>query len=222
MRLALISDTHGWLPNYCPLGVDAVIHAGDIGPDGRMIEWWKEDFVPWAEQVKVPIYATFGNHDFKQPPVDLVPDNVQLIVDTKVEIDGLKVWFSPWVTNLPRWAWNLSEDEAKTKYATIPTDIDILVSHAPPFGVGDSLRESATKYGLTPDTRVGGTALREWLESSRKTRLLQGYSDYPLVICGHIHEDRGIHVHNNLVVINVASVDGSYQPQRDRWTLLEV
>ena len=63
MRLALISDTHGMLPEDIP-DCDAIIHAGDIGPDRNTHQWWDETFRPWAVKAGVPIYATFGNHDF--------------------------------------------------------------------------------------------------------------------------------------------------------------
>jgi hypothetical protein len=32
MQVALISDTHGWLPEI-PAEAEVILHAGDIGPD---------------------------------------------------------------------------------------------------------------------------------------------------------------------------------------------
>jgi Icc-related predicted phosphoesterase len=202
MRLALISDTHGNLPVNFPNGIDAVIHAGDLGPDARPREWWESTFRLWAARANVPIYATFGNHDREWPPLASTPSNLEIIVDDVVDIGGKKVWFTPWVTNLPNWAWNATEDVLKDRYALIPDDIDILVSHAPPYGYTDHL----DVYG-----RVGGKALAERLQDIK-----------PLVICGHIHEGRGLCVKDGLTVLNVASLDGSYEPYPDRWTILEI
>lgn len=212
MTLALISDTHGMLPDP-PEDCDAIIHAGDLGPDRHPQQWWEGPFPLWAETVGVPIYATFGNHDFFWPPLAICPHNFSLIVDDQVDIGGKKVWFSPWVQNLPRWAWNLPNEEAAAHYARIPDDTDLIVSHAPPFGYGDSLRNSALKYGLPRDMRVGSPQLRDRL------RELPGVS----VICGHIHEDRGTFTTDEgNFVHNVASVDGDYNPYPSRWLYLEI
>ena len=100
---------------------------------------------------------------------------------------------------------------AQKCYAAIPDDIDILVSHAPPSGYGDCLKESALKYGLERNTRVGSPELAARLES---------FEDI-FVICGHIHEDRGRFIAQHNIVYNVSSVDGDYIPYPNRWTMLE-
>ena len=217
MRIALISDTHGNLPSI-PEDVDAVIHAGDICPDaptgGRtQEEWLASTFAEWCATSAVPIYATWGNHDFTQRLTRAWEDNlrpsVYIIVDAWVPITGRKVWFSPWVPNLPMWAWNLSERALATKASNIPDDIDIIVSHGPPYGCGDALYD-------TGHNRVGSHALRH--------RIGQ-LPNLTHVICGHIHEDRGTHIihdDHDITVLNVASVDGNYDPYTPRWTFLEL
>ena len=219
MRLALISDTHGMLPTSFPPDIDAIIHAGDIGPD-REYDWYGVEFARWCARANVPVYFTWGNHDFIGQRVewqdqrdflyDLAP-NARECKDEAVSIGGKKFWFSPWVTNLPTWAFNLTPEQAMAKHAQIPDDVDFIVSHAPPYGAGDSLRASAIKYGLPNNERVGDIALGI---VARKIKAP--------IICGHIHEDRGITLRDGLHVINVASVNGLYRPQPDRWTLLEI
>ncbi len=56
MKIGLISDTHGTLPAEVFQvfeGVDAIVHAGDIGVEDIIIEL----------QVLAPVYAVFGNVD---------------------------------------------------------------------------------------------------------------------------------------------------------------
>lgn len=56
MRLGLISDTHGFLdPQVAGLfqGVDAILHAGDIGAPGLLLEL----------EALAPVTAVLGNND---------------------------------------------------------------------------------------------------------------------------------------------------------------
>ncbi|MDQ7065169.1 MAG: metallophosphoesterase [candidate division KSB1 bacterium] len=59
MKIGLISDTHGSLPAevfQVFKGVDAIVHAGDIGAEDIIVEL----------QVLAPVYAVYGNvDDFK-------------------------------------------------------------------------------------------------------------------------------------------------------------
>ena len=94
MTLALISDTHGLLPPVEAFeGADAIIHAGDIGPDGDVSQWIHERYIPWANALPCPLYATLGNHDFPQKWHVEIP---HLIVDDFKVIGDHTVWFSPW------------------------------------------------------------------------------------------------------------------------------
>jgi Icc-related predicted phosphoesterase len=221
MVVALTSDWHGMLPDEIP-ECDAMIVAGDICPDFidpmQQPRWLMNEFPDWVREhipITIPIYATWGNHDWTQELTreteEYWPTNIKMIVDDWHPINGRKVWFSPWCQNLPRWAWNLSDEAATKAYARIPPDIDIIVSHAPPFGAGDSLHWSATKYGLPKGTRVGSKELAARIKELSQLRM---------VICGHIHEDRGVHL-GDVEVFNVASVDGGYTPHDNRFVVVE-
>lgn len=231
MRIAAISDIHGRIRDLeCPEGVDVIIIAGDICPDfpndpvNLQAKWLKTKFAAMLHDFVesnpyVTIYMTWGNHDWTQAMLreieDSWPANVYCVVDAWVPIGGKKVWFSPWVQKLGGWAWNQSDTKAFERYSKIPDDIDIIVSHAPPYGAGDSIAASRFKYGLIsePNDHIGSWELSFW---ARKNKNLQ------LIICGHIHEDRGTHQLEHIKVVNVASVDEAYERYPERWTILEI
>lgn len=215
MRIALMSDTHGILPPYQWFHtnkIDAVIHAGDIGPDHRVSDWCYEIFSPWLRRLNRPFYATFGNHDFsEQWPNEigsLFPDNdSRIIVNGSVEIDGKRVWFSPWTPKFFDWAWMKTEKELWKYYNSIPDDVDVMVSHGPPHMIGDQTSERWTGE----KEHVGSRSLNKWLTS---------HASPSIVICGHIHHGRGVYrtqmgwedYPKDLTLYNCALLDDWYQP----------
>jgi len=211
MKAALISDTHGMLPDPSKFEeADFIIHAGDIGPDRwkgnrAVFPWYQEEFAEWARAFYTkPIYLTWGNHDFigerVQPDTidEAMPDNVQFLVDKQIEIEGKKVWFSPWSNLFGNWAFMKGENDLKEKYfKEIPDDTQVIVSHGPPYGLGDKI------YWDGRDQHVGSRSLLAFMD--RSTQL-------ELVICGHIHEARGLYKDEGIDVRNVSLVDEKYQP----------
>ena len=205
MNLALISDTHGMLPSI-PRDAEAVIHAGDIGVDRDPINWFRDVMYPWARKVRKPIYATFGNHDRigeRHAVPSGQPDNLNLIVDQAFMINMVKFWFSPWSPRFFDWAFMADEETLAKKYALIPEDTNVIVSHTPPFGAGDV---------TTMKLRTGSTAL-----AARMMQLPQ----LELVVCGHIHEAHGEYELNGVRVLNVSHVDEMYRPKH-KPTIVEI
>ncbi len=218
MRVGLISDTHGYLPEPPP-NIDCIIHAGDVAQDYNPMNWWINRFAPWASEVKKPIYMTFGNHDTimeysasREEIKSCLPSNVKMIVDDYEMIGGKKVWFSPWSPRYDSWGWMADEEELANWYTKIPDDTQVIISHSPPYGVADQLIDSALKYGLDRGHNVGSKALR-----SRIHELKQLES----VVCGHIHEARGSYKLGNIDVFNVCAVDVEYQLRDDLYVIVE-
>ena len=210
MKVALISDSHGMLPPVAQFsGADFVLHAGDIGPDVEPLEWFSEVFCPWAEELGIPIYMTWGNHDFIGERFDIklnLPSNVSIHVDEQVEIAGKKVWFSPWSNLFGDWAFMKPESGLAKVYAQIPDDTDVIVSHGPPQGLGDEI------FWDGGYQHVGSKNLLARLKSLPKVSL---------VVCGHIHEARGYYglderevaENDELIdVWNASLVNQRYQP----------
>lgn len=136
-----------------------------------------------------------GNHDFlfeydPRTARRLLPDDVTYLCDSAASIDGLRFWGSPWQPWYFDWAFNLQRGpEIRAKWDLIPDDIDILVTHGPPAGIGD-----VTHSGES----VGCVDLLAAIERVRPQ----------LAVCGHIHESYG--VHGSLV--NAAICDVHYRP----------
>ena len=194
IEVGLTSDTHGRLPIVHD--VDAILHAGDIGPDVHAVEWFRDQLYPWAARFGKPIYATFGNHDFigerHQVPHG-APSNLHFVVDEERDVFGVKVWFSPWSPTFFDWAFMEDDDVLAGKYARIPEHIEVLVTHGPPFGAGDLNLQS---------TRCGSAALANRIAELPHLRL---------VVCGHIHEAFGDYRLGDVDVYNVSLVDVWYR-----------
>lgn len=195
MKLALLSDTHGFTPDLPP-GMDAIIHAGDIAVDRGVDRNYADEIYPWAEEAGVPIYATFGNHDLMWPPTG-APDNLRFAVDESVTIGGIKFWFSPWSNLFGNWNWMRTEEGLAERYALIPDDTEVIVSHGPPKGYGDRI------YWDNRYQRVGSQSLLDRIDALPNLKL---------VVCGHIHEAFGEYQAGNVRVLNVSHVDDQYRP----------
>lgn len=211
IRLALISDTHGMLPDPKLLdGADYVLHAGDIGPDRGVGQWIPFAWQHWcdviADEHDAEVLATLGNHDFpdKWGGANNIFVNQQLVLHDEDTDESVNLWFSPWSPRFFDWAWMKTEEDLAVEYAKIPTDTDILISHTPPFGLCDNTLRGE---------RVGSRALRQRLEELPNLKH---------VVCGHIHEGRGKATLDNIIIHNVACVDEYYKPRTPLVTWLEV
>jgi predicted phosphohydrolase len=89
-------------------------------------------------------------------------------------INFLKPRGFPWRPNLLNGAFNLPRGAAlREKWALIPTDTDVLITHGPPLGIGD-LTHGKVNAGC-----------RDLLERVREVKPR-------LHLFGHIHEGRGV------------------------------
>jgi len=154
MKIIVISDSHGYLPEIDEC--DLFIHAGDICPatnhQKRYQKYWlKDHFNPWLDVVPAR-HKVFiaGNHDiiFETWKESLPEFHAHYLENSFVEIEGLKIWGSPWSPFFCNWAFNFPESDrndgiiAKACWDKIPDDIDLLVTHGPAYGYGD-----LTTYG---------------------------------------------------------------------------
>lgn len=222
MKIIATSDFHGMLPpveDVTPC--DVLVIAGDIAPDhpaGKreryalddngasfQADWLQEEFQPWLDslggQVR-HVLAVWGNHDFVGEPnrFGVEPpalEGITLLNDESIVIDGVKFHGTPWVPGLPRWAFYGSEEFLKARAESIPSDVDVLISHGPPYGTADFV---APQFG---SLSVGDRAMAGTLGSLYSPQVF---------ICGHIHEQYGTHEHNGVYVANVSYVDENYVP----------
>ncbi len=218
MKVALISDTHGI--HMPPIAEDTefIIHAGDIAPDsvfsGQSKEaaiaqqeaWFAKEFNIWrADNGDIPLYGTWGNHDFYGERIRNYNHNgCHLATNRTLEVGGLKTWFSPWVSPIgkePRWAFEVPANANPWK--DIPDDTQVLVTHGPLWGLGDLIIAAHTNWERY--LNVGSKLLLERCLELQHLRL---------VVCGHIHEARGLYANDKVgaPIFNVAVLSERYTP----------
>lgn len=209
MIAAAVSDLHGYLPVPDPIdGVNTLIVAGDVSPisfdrDHSLVMLWLDtNFRDWLESLHEAgfehIVGIAGNHDFSfwHHPEEI--EGLDLpwtyLKDSSAEIDGLKFYGLPWVSNLKYWAFYQPEEGLQQMFGAIPEDTDIIIAHSPPPGYGD-----------------GGHP--EWC-SPAFSAAIERVNPWAYV-CGHIHEGYGIYQVPDLrtTVYNVSFVDEVYLPQ---------
>jgi Icc-related predicted phosphoesterase len=203
-KITFISDTHAkhqHVTKDLP-GGDILIHCGDISNRGFMTEI--KNFLEWFDGVKGYEHKVFiaGNHDFgfqdnPKECIELLKNypNVTYLEDNSVIIDGIKIYGSPWQPRFYNWAFNVERGEAiAKKWEKIPTDVDILITHGPVFGILD---QTYTKQ------RVGCEELyKKVVEIKPKIHA-----------CGHIHYARHIKQVEDVVYINACCLGEEYMYQ---------
>ncbi len=114
-------------------------------------------------------------------------------------IDGVRFYGSPWQPWFYDWAFNLERGpEIRAKWDLIPEGIDVLITHGPPYGIGDLI------------ARSDNAGCQDLLEVVEKIK--------PKVhVFGHIHEDYGITSNGVTTYINASSCGQLCQPSISRW-----
>ena len=197
MKIVTIADTHG-LHKYIrkmPKG-DMIIHPGDVSNVGK--QYQVQEFVDWFTKLdfKYKIIIA-GNHDFFFQQVadftikEVLGDGIIYLQDSMVEIDGIKIYGSPWTPTFYDWAFmrDRGEQIAK-KWELIPEGMDIVITHGPPMGILDYCR----------DGHVGCYDLFKRIEIVKPK----------YHIFGHIHEGYGKIKLDKTTFINSSVLDGAY------------
>jgi Icc-related predicted phosphoesterase len=226
------ADLHGNLIWDVPSDASALLLAGDICPDfggsvdHRQRNWLDTEFRNWLEWLTldhdVEVVATWGNHDYVGQKPFLVPDLPwTVLVDSEHTLKtGERVWGTPWVPNLPRWAFYGDKRRLQMRAELIPDGLDVLMTHGPPFLHGDFIPSSprqVEKYGNYHGEHVGDPTLNLAIRRAHPR----------VTICGHIHEARGSYIMPNdssqgpwHKIENVAAVDIMYDLVPDPWVKL--
>jgi len=212
--ICAISDLHGNLPRVLP-DADILLIAGDICPatqQRQQGQWISSNLIPWMQiQPFKHIVFCAGNHDcfFEELMIidkenafrKSLPKDIHYLRDSLVEINGIKIWGSPWSKIFYDWAFMRSEEDLDKIYSKIPENIDILISHGPANGYSDRVEQ------YYENEHLGSVSLAKHID-----RVKPEY-----VFVGHIHS--GNHnivekiVDNRTIKFaNVSILDEGYEP----------
>jgi Icc-related predicted phosphoesterase len=214
MDITAISDLHGHYPEL--EGGDLLIVAGDLTRTDTIEEHSEFSRWLWAQKYKKKVFIA-GNHDnilagpwpgntkgpFRE---DKTFYDFDYLSDSGTEFEGLKIWGSPWVRSFEGMnskckAFTLdAEEELAEKWKLIPDDIDILITHSPPFGTMDKIKNSS----------------KEEIEFAGSGTLAVAIMDRPKIkmcVFGHIHESYGIKDYRpyGRVLVNASHVNELYE-----------
>lgn len=154
MKIVALSDIHEQWHNLEIPTCDILISAGDYSYQGKPEV--VQQFHAWLdEQPATHIISVQGNHEkwvernfeaAKEIAKKECPD-IHFIQHEAIEIEGIKIFGSAWTPYFCNWAWNAARNKAEvevynkplidTKWADIPDDTNILITHGPPFGILD-------------------------------------------------------------------------------------
>lgn len=206
MKIVCLSDTHNCNEQITVPDGDILLHAGDATIRGTQPE--VEDFLGWFSELPHPnkIFVA-GNHDWLYETNNhfarsiTANFNIKYLQDSFTEIEGLKIYGSPWQPRFFDWAFNLNRGaELAEKWQLIPNDIDILITHGPPNGILDEVER---KY-WTENT--GCEELRKRVEEISTLGKLK------LHLFGHIHCGYGQTEQFGVKFVNASSCDEEYKP----------
>lgn len=216
MRVIVTADLHGFLPEIPEC--DLLLIAGDITPVTNheihyQRKWLREEFQDWLSWVPAKnIVGIAGNHDFVAQSQPHVMRELEwhYLHNESIEVDGFKIWGSPLSNRFGHWAFMGSEGMLAEVWDTIPSDIDILMTHGPAFEIGDGVKVGSYSmakrdWHYSYDKHVGSTTLRNRLE-------YQEWPNLQLYVFGHIHEGYGRYEVRDIPALNASYVDDQYNP----------
>lgn len=208
MKITFISDTHTKHHQITSQlsGGDLLVHAGDFSSRGYEHE--VDSFFDWFNGLdnytnKIVIA---GNHDLMfeddpmlakdiisyYPKVTYLQDDLEVIGDDYSS--SVKLWGSPWQPEFYDWAFNLPRggEELKDKWDMIPPNMDILITHGPPWGHLDTV--------VGQSTNLGCELLAE------KIKVLKP----KIHVFGHIHSGYGYKFHEGTHYFNASVLGEDY------------
>lgn len=146
MKAIIISDTHGQEAKLKIPDCDVLIHCGDFSNLGTEEELSK--FAGWLKTLPHKhILLSPGNHDgmTQENParakeiLENARSGVRLLLHEALELEGIRFFFSPLTPEYAGWWWMLEEPDLVAKWAEIPDDTEVLITHGPPKLILDTV-----------------------------------------------------------------------------------
>lgn len=202
MKIVAISDTHRKYRQVRVPDGDVLIHSGDVdlwnGDDVfDFCEWFEAQ--PHSYKILVP-----GNHDkvaFEKEMIKrMFNGDMNYLVDSGCTIEGKVFWGSPYTPVFMNWFFMANRgDDIKKHWDKMPENVDVLVTHGPPYGILD---EVLVGYG---DHHKGcEELLKRVMEVKPKVHIF-----------GHIHCGYGVEIVKKIKFVNASVLDEDYQIHND-------
>jgi Icc-related predicted phosphoesterase len=229
LKIGAISDIHGNIINTIEK-CDIFVIAGDISPlyiqfkMPAMKEWMLNEFATWVKNIPADkVILVAGNHDaWLERVSEYDMFEVQKATNFKLIYLKNEAWTyktdegdwhffgTPYCHQFGTWPFMRDERTLETHFKEIPDVVDVIISHDPPYGIGntDVIQEGFRYYTKQPK-HLGNNELAKRLFNV----------DYKLLICGHIHS--GCHEIDDKCV-NVSLLNEEYEVWYDPfYTTLE-
>lgn len=217
-----VSDTHGRFP-ILPENKNVVIHSGDMLPNATRGEttepayqqqWVRDhidDYRQWLDGRKL-IYCA-GNHDFTDPIEILIDNGIDAVnITNKLHThEGVTLYGFPYIPEIVReWKYEANPYEMQQRIRKLKDvieqhNVDVLVTHCPPYGLLDSnfvIRYDdsiISSYGQ----HCGNRHLSDYLSYGIENIPLHKRPRY--LLCGHVHEHYGFEEALDLTISNAAT-----------------
>lgn len=193
-------------------GIDILFISGDMTYRGayKKLKKVREQLTDLIQYGYVSdVAVTPGNHELSFQRADGYDNpvlarscfqgnaNIHLFLHEAKEIQGIKIFGSPWTPEFHNWAYNYFWYEAENLWNQIPNNTQVLMTHGPPEFIMDEVHEyMKVKY-------CGCPVLAKKIVNTPSIK-------YHLF--GHIHEGYGTVEKQGTTYMNSSIMDGNYKP----------
>eukprot|EP00931_Biecheleriopsis_adriatica_P106226 TRINITY_DN80712_c0_g1_i1.p1 TRINITY_DN80712_c0_g1~~TRINITY_DN80712_c0_g1_i1.p1 ORF type:complete len:218 (+),score=33.47 TRINITY_DN80712_c0_g1_i1:31-684(+) len=191
LRVVVVSDTHNGHDKLDVPDGDILVHCGDLtnrgsAPELTAVNTWLGKL---PHQHKIVVCGNMDKRLESQPSREARArwlSSAVYLEDETLEVEGLRFYGSPFT---PKFCGAFQLDgaaEAAEKWASVPDDLDILITHGPPHGILDCVGRGQ---------HAGCPELMKRVRSARPR----------FHLFGHIHEEGGRKVvENDTTFVNAA------------------
>ena len=204
MKIAMISDAHTYWDTITVPECDLLISAGDYSNRGepqsivRFHEWMSRQ--PARHKISVQ-----GNHEVRvqmayelmRRAVQGIDPDIHFVEEGLIAIEDVRIWCSAFTPRFFDWAYLEDRGPSIAKHwERIPDDVDVLVTHGPPHGILDTVKEG------WPD-HLGCVDLMYRVKQLKNLKLH---------VFGHIHGGSGERLVDGVQFVNAAVCNERYAP----------
>ncbi len=225
MNILVTSDLHGNLPDIKE-PIELLLICGDICPVHDQyymyqLDWFKNQFASWINSLNFKdefsqVIMTWGNHDHVGERI--TKDEIKAVrkkthsrltvlknetCDYEYLTDNgmqtLKIFGTPYCKIFGNWAFMVSEDTLREKFAMCPNGVDILLSHDSPA----MYETGVIREGWSEGVDAGNVVLDECIREK-----------HPKInVHGHIHSScRDFKEYDGTYIVNTSYVNERYNP----------